>query len=143
MSRCGERQAAELAERLRHARQVALQHDDVAGLELDRAQAVRQPLAAAADREQPDLIALGEAAPARRSGRRAASRTVTTASITPKFSASTTRPARRLPPRRRELEPAQRNHAFERRRLAFEKQHVAGHRAPSSATACSGESARG
>ena len=60
-SRCGERQQPQLAERLRHGGEIALQHDDVAGAQLDRAQPVGDALAGAAHRQQVDVVAVVQA----------------------------------------------------------------------------------
>ena len=82
-SRSASGRQPQFAERLRHGGEIALQHDHVAGLQLDRAQPVGDALARAADRQQVDLVALVAAAPAPACGRPAANSAVTTASITP------------------------------------------------------------
>src|SRR5690606_12749354 len=56
----GERQHAQVAQRVGHLLELAPQDDHVAGLEQQRAQAVGDPLAAAAYREQAHLEAFGQ-----------------------------------------------------------------------------------
>src|SRR5690606_34481101 len=58
--RSRERQAAQLRESVRELIEAALQHDDVARTKPQRAEPMRDPLAAPADREQPDLEPLRE-----------------------------------------------------------------------------------
>ena len=61
-----QRQATKLAQLRRHVREHSLQHDHVAGAQLDIAQSLREALAAAADGEQVDSEAVvQEQAPGR------------------------------------------------------------------------------